>query len=79
MDCLVHVTGEIKLKDPVSNLQAQYFHTSLNSSKIGQEDPFGSQVDISHTGTGSPSGFCYLKQASAALLFWWTVKDCVTI
>jgi len=39
LDCLVHVTGEFKSKDPVSNLQAQHSQTSLKSSQIGQRTP----------------------------------------
>ena len=66
MDCLVHMTGELKSKDPVSDLQAPHSQVSLNSSPNGQQDP----VQYSfHNGNGndlvslvqvlSPSRFLY--------------------
>jgi len=39
VDCLVHVIGEIKSVDPVSNPQAPHSQMSLNSSQTGQQDP----------------------------------------
>ena len=41
VDCLVHVTGEFKSKNPVSDPQAPHSQAqmSLNSSQTGQQDP----------------------------------------